>query len=273
MDQSALNYVSVNEILHDVTKLVADPRMDFYSKGGYTSLVQQALEGLSFDTFFDIRRESFDFPVDSLSLDMPLGAFNIKEIYLYHGTECDITRSQKVWHKRNYYTKGAGYFANNKGNNVNDPFYDSNSIKFSNTLDGSVNRGYYRRDVGSANDHYFYNVQNGVIMFSSPCRAFEKVHVVFNGTGCDIGDEPIIPLFLREAVKDFVCEEVLRAKMAIDPKMATLWSIYEKRLNRDQKYGFNGSWPRAEYRVKTMSSAERSDLFEYLGRPSWGSGK
>lgn len=273
MDSSALNYVSVNEILHDVTKLVGDQRMDFYSKGGYVSLVQQALEGLAFDTFFDIKRESFNFPIDSLSLPMPLGAFNIKEIYLYNGTECDIDRSQKVWHKRNYYTNGTGYFSNNKGNNINDPFYDGNSIRYKDTLDGTLNSGYYRRSAGDVNNRFFYNIQNGIIMFSSSCRSFSKVHIVFNGTGCEIGDEPIIPLFLREAVKDYVCEEVLRAKMVVDPKMATLWSIYEKRLNRDQKYGINGSWYRAEYRIKTMSSAERSDLANYLGRPSWGSGK
>lgn len=273
MDASALNYISVNEILADVVKLVADPRMDFYSRGAYTSLVQQALEGLAFDTFFDEKRESFNFPKDNLSLEMPLGSFNIREIYLFNGTECDITRSQKVWHKRNYYTKGEGYFANNKGNNTGDPFYDSHSIKYRNNLDNSVNYGYARRLHDDVNNHYFYNIQNGIIMFSSACRAYERVHIVFNGTGCDIGDEPIIPLFLREAVKDFVCEEVLRAKMAIDPKMSTLWSIYEKRLNRDYKYGYDGSWYRAEYRVKTLSAAARADLKEYLGRPSWGSGK
>ena len=111
-------------------------------------------------------------------------------------------------------------------------------------------------------------------MFSSVCRNFPRVHVVYNGTGCEIGDIPIIPLFLREAVKDYVTEVTLRIMMAKDMKRwSGLWQIYETKLNRDQQHGIaQGSWYRAEMRVKTMSSVERSDLAEYYGRSSWQRG-
>lgn len=200
---------------------------------------------------------------------MPIGAFNIRDIYLYEGTTCDIARSQKVWWKRNYYTNGNGYFADNKGNNHNDPFMPSNTIGRM-AKDGPVTR-----HRASVENHFFANTQNGIIMFSSACRVFPKVHLVYNGTGCEIGDVPFIPLFLREAVIDFASEATLRIRMAKpDGKgYAALWQIYDKRLNRDQQYGMGqGSWYRANDRVKSMSTAEKSDLYEYLNRNQWQNG-
>lgn len=273
MDASKHNFVTVNEILSDVLKLVDDERYEVNSKGYYTSIIQQSLEGLAFDTFFDIRRDDFEFPTETLGLEMPVGAFNIRNIYLYNGTKCDIMHSQKVWFKYNYFTRGNGYLANNKGHNHSDPFMPSNSI--------GRQSAYYHSDIESpehrtnVESHYFYSVQNGIIMFSSQCRSFKKVHVEYNGVGCEIGDIPIIPLFLREAVIDFVVEFTLRIKMSKADGRAwmALWQVYEKKLNRDLQYGWGqGSWYRAEQRVKTMSTAERNDLFEYLSRSSWQSG-
>lgn len=269
MNTSKHNFVTVNGILADVLKLIDDERFELNTKGFYESQIQQALEGLSFDTFFDERRESFEFPVGNLTLEMPKGAFNIRNIYLFNGTECDITRSVKCWWKRDYYTQGNGYFADNKGDNTPDPFIETTAPnRYATAYPGTPGMR------TSVENHYFYNIQNGMIMFSSACRPFQKVHIVYNGTGCEIGDIPIIPLFLREAVKDYVTEVGLRVKMAKDPRTwTTLWQIYDRNLNRDQQHGLGqGSWYRAEQRVKNMGTAERNDLFEYLGRSQWSSG-
>lgn len=269
MDASKNNFVTVNEILSDTLKLVDDERYEVNSKGYYTSMVQQALEGLAFDTFFDVRHDDFDFPTDTLGLEMPIGTFNVKHVYLFTGTKCDITRSQKVWHKSNYFTNGKGYFADNKGNNNQDPFYPSNTFGRRQAIDTPR-----VRQEANVENNFFYNVQNGIIMFSSKCRAFPKVHLVYNGTGCDIGDIPVIPLFLREAVSDFITEFTLRIRMAKqDGKMwMNLWQIYDKRLNKDGQYGLGqGSWYKAEMRIKNMSNGERSDIFEYLSKNAWGS--
>ena len=267
MDTSKYNFVTVNEMLSDVLKLVDDERYETNSKGYYTSLIQQALEQLAFDTFFDERRESFPFP-DNLCLDMPAGAFNLKHVYLFDGTTCDVTNSRKVWWKNNYYTRGNGYFADNKGNNGNDPYFPSNSYgRRSEHPDIAESL----RNRTSVENHYFYNIQNGIIMFSSACKVYPKVHIVYNGVGCDLGDVPIIPLFLREAVMDFVTEFTLRIKMAKPDGRVwySLWQIYDKKLDRS---GFNGSWHSAELRVKSMSISEKTDLFEYFGKNQWQSG-
>lgn len=269
MDISKHSFLTVNEILADVLKLVDDERMEFNNKGHYVSQIQQALEGLSFDTFFDERTEDFPFPKEELKLAMPIGTFNLKDIFLFTGNTCDITRSQKVWWKKNYFTNGNGYFADNKGNNTNDPFFPSNILRRNDRLPGTN----LLRRTSSVEHTYFYNIQNGIIMFSSICRNFPMVHLVYNGTGCDIGVAPIIPQFLREAVLDFVCEYSFRIKLAKDKSAAYLWQMYDKRLNRDGQYGLGvGSWYRAEHRVKTMSASERSDFFEYIGRGEWQSG-
>lgn len=270
MNTSKHNFVTVNEILSDVLKLTDDERYEVNSKGYYTSLIQQALEGLAFDTFFDERRADFDFPSETLGLEMPIGAFNIRNIYLYSGTECNISKSQKVWWKNNYFTQGNGYVADNKEHNHNDPFMPNNSYGRP-SLPGQ-HTNHHRTSVES---HYFYNVENGLIMFSSYCRSFPRVHIKYNGVGCDLGDIPIIPLFLREAVIDFATEYTLRIKMSKQDGRGwmPLWEVYDKRLNRDYQYGWGqGSWYRADQRVKSMSTAERNDLFEYISKSSWQSG-
>lgn len=273
MDISKDSFLTANEILSDVLKWVDDERYEINSSGFYISLVQQALEGLAFDTFFDTKQFDCPFPKDDLRLEMPIGSFNMKHIYIYNGASCDIRQAQKVWYKANYYrTGGKGqYFADNRATGSRDPFFP--------------NHGVHDREIhlhnpmniprpGNLDHTYFYNIQNGIIVFSSVCRNFEKVHLEFNGTGCDIGEVPIIPQFLREAVQDFVAESTLRIRMAKDSRAwSSLWSVYAKRLNRDQEYGIaTGSWYRAGYRVRNMSASKRADLLEYFGSSQWQKG-
>lgn len=237
------------------------------------SLIQQAFQGLAFDTFFDKKVSEFPFPTDDLRLELPLGAFNPQHIYIFNGSVCTVGAAQKVWWKRNYIPakKGHGYLADNRGNNVGDPFYPSGSfnVRRENLVNGQLPMG--RTTISSA---YFYNIQDGTIVFSSVCRQFAMVQMRYNGTGCDIGAIPIIPLFLREAVCDFVAESTLRIRMAKEPTAWTkLWQIYDQRLNRDTRYGIGmGSWQRAEKFSKTLSASKREDFFEYYGRSQYEAG-
>jgi len=266
MDISPASFVSIDELLNDILPLVDDERLEVNTKGYYTSMIQQALEALAFETFFDERRETEPFPVETLTMMMPKGAFNLRNVYIFNGTECNIWNSRKVWWKRNYYTKGKGYIANNKGDQTRDPFISGSSfldryeskelIRYRNTLDRA----------------YFYEVQNGMVMFSKQCACYQSVMLEFNGTGCDIGDVPIVPMFLRAAVKDYVCEFTLRIRMAKDQtnKWGGLWKIYEQRLNMDERYGIGtGSWGKAQQFVKNMNTSQRAELKEYLSKNAW----
>lgn len=263
MQFSRASFISPNEILADVTKAVGDEDYRFSSKGWYISQMQQALEELSFDTLFDEKVVELDIN-KNLNVEMPEGTFNIIEMYLFNGDLCNISGRKNLWHKRNYFTKGGGYLARNTGNN-RDPFYTSNSF---------YNRKHDLRTDritrGSNENNYYYNIHNGVIMLSEPCLSYQKLAVVLNGTGCAIGDLPIIPLFFRQAVKDYVCEVALRNRLIEEPNLSGLWKIYDKNLNKNETFGFyTGSWYLAKRRITAMNDHERESLREYLSKPTW----
>ena len=128
MNISAENMISPEEILADVLKLAGDESFKDNSKGYYYSLIQQALQELAFDTYFDQRTEFFDVP-ENLNLPMPMGAFNLREMYLYNGTECNFSTAQNVYWKRNYFTKGNGSLSRDKGtSNSSDPFFQNRRL-------------------------------------------------------------------------------------------------------------------------------------------------
>lgn len=267
MNISKHNMISPDEILADVLKFAGDESFKDNSKGYYLSQIQQALQELAFDTFFDKRTEFFDVP-ENLVLDMPKGTFNLRQVYLFNGEECNIAKSQNVYWKRNYFTKGKGFLAKDKGLNNNDPFYQSRTLGLSDR--DNVNHGPSFRRVhtnSSITQSYYFNVQNGMIMLSSNARNFQKIAIEFNGTGVDIGEVPFIPQFFREAVKSWVLDSVYKIKMANAPptefnRWQTLWSINNTQLRKP----YTGLWEEAQVRVKSIDAKQREDIKEYLGR-------
>lgn len=263
MNSSEQSYLKLDDILSVVLPMVNDLEYRDAPKGFYTSMVQKALEELGMDTFFDERRESFDLPGETLTLPLPKGCFNVRNIYLFNGDECNISNSIKVWWKRNYFTRGNGYIANDKFGNTADPFFTDHF-----GIATAVNKNLIRWDTKQS-AKFFYGIQMGNIMFSSYCRGVaNKVMIHYNGTGCDLGDMPFIPVLLRTAVEDYVIESILRMKMAKDMSVRNLWAIYDKKLRQP----YEGSWEKAETRIKTMNSSQRNELFEYLSRPSSADG-
>lgn len=266
MNISKENMISPLEILSDVLKLADDESFKDNSKGYYMSLIQQALQELAFDTFFDVRTEFFDVP-ENLNLAMPLGAFNLKEMYLYNGTECNFDTAQNIYYKRNYFTKGKGSLSRDSGNsNSRDPFFQNRRLSNSNGISHPNSRR-AGAVVSSINTVYFYNIQRGMIMLSPNSRNFSKIAIVFNGTGGDIGKVPFVPQLFREAIKSWVLSPVYQIKMAMAVgadfnKWQTLWSLNDKRLNTP----YTGLWDKAELRSKSMDSKAREDMKEYMSR-------
>jgi len=271
MNHSAQDFISVDEILSDALLMVDDEGMKDMSKGFYTSQIQQGLEELAFQTFFDERTEAL--PIGGqLRIPMPKGCFNIRQLYLFNGTKCDIASAVNIYWKRNYFTGGSGFVARDVGRSNRDPFY--NKHRFRDT-DFHLSNARKAQNNGvdpvlnasrSVNSEFFFNVQNGIIMLSASCRSFENLMIVYNGVGTDIGEVPFIPRFLRQPVVDYVTEKALRIKTAKDPnRWRALWGDAVTRLGREGRFG-QGSWYRAEVFVKSMDTKAREDQKEYMAR-------
>ena len=262
------NYITPDDILSVASIMSGDKDYKSIPKGFYYSLIQKAFEDLSIDSFFAEKRIDLDLPKDSLSLLLPEDCFNLRNVYVFDGTGCNISNSKKVYWKKNYYTKGNGYIANDKGDNGNDPYFDSHR-------NAHQDKSYIRIDSpGNVNSVLYYNVQMGEIMFSSSCRnAGTKIHLHYNSTGCTIGEAPIIPVYFRTAIEDYVIESALRVRIANETgdirKWQMLYSEYSKRLDKD---GMFGSWFKAIMRVKKMNTSQKNELAIYLGRGGWANG-
>ena len=249
---TANDFVSIDHILADVTSTVND--MDFkkgFSKGWYTSRIQDAMQELSFDTFWLKIQQDVEMP-ENCQLKMPKNVFNVREIYLYSGEICNPLNSQVVYWKRlfNNTSNGEGYTAKVKddGSNSGDIFQPNQSR-------------YTRSNNGFWGPKYYYNVMNGLLMFSSECNSFPYVRIVYNGMGVENGDMPVIPRFFERAVVDYVEERFYNAMKSRDPrKYRGLWNDAFGRLN-DLR---GGSWNKAKKRIKAMDSQEKESMEEYI---------
>lgn len=248
------DFVTANHIIANVAKTVGDEKFrKGFSKSWYISTIQDGLQELAFDTFFQEIPLDYDLP-DNLVLDFPKNAFNLRNIYIYNGNGCcNPVSSQLVHWKREFNNKGKG---------------DGYTARVKEGFDGITNQSpfvanYYDWNHGGYEPgiKYYFNVQDGKIMFSSSCRGFKKVRIIVNGMGAEIGEIPVIPRFFEEAIKDWCKEKFYEGMMARDPRMYRI--LYEtarnQRLDR-----VNGSWKEARLRVTRMDSAIKEDLNEYI---------
>jgi len=243
------DFVSVDHLLADILSTVDDEKLRRgFTKGWYVSRIQKALQELAFDTFFSEVTLDLDLNKDTLSMEMPEGIFNIREIHLYNDECCSPTVSQVVHWKRQFNNKGNGdgYTARIKdvgGTNYSDPFLPN--------VSDYQNSHYY------SGTKFYANVMNGTMMFSTDCRSYSKVRIVANGIGGEVGGLPLVPRFFEEAVTDFVFVRFYRAMKAREPrKYRGLW--------KDSKDDLAVSMRKARIRVANMDSYEKEALEEYI---------
>ena len=242
MNHSSLSYISHKMISADASMKSGDKEFKYHPEGFYMSLIQEALQELSFDTFFLENEKVYDIG-DCLKFPMPEGAFNVREIYLYNGDQCNPSGKQNVYYKRNYHNR----ISMNNWKNDRDPFYPKSG-----------------REVPS--NLYYCGIRNGVIELSPNCKSFQKLVVRFNGLLCNIGEVPTIPMFFRQAVTDFVIVEALSARiaeMSEDPKKIQAWQFILNRHERKMMEPYTGSWETAQHRAKTLDRKMREDINEY----------
>ena len=184
---------------------------------------------------------------------MPENVFNIREIYLYSGDFCNPKNTQVVYWKRlfdNSYS-GDGYTAKVKddGSNSADIYQPNQRILQHNM------QGFY-------GPKFYYNVgDDKTIMLSKECLSFPYLRIRFNGMGVPNGDLPTVPRFFERAVVDYVKLKFYDAMKSRDPKIyRALWGDAKD----DLENLVNGSWNKARKRIKSMDSAEKESMEEYI---------
>ena len=158
--------------------------------GYYNGLIQRALKALAYHTLYDKR--TFTAPARRI-VDLPKDFANIDAVHLFNGTECNMALAVNVYHKDHTQTGDGDYIAENHG--IGDHVMESSL------------------PVGEPFGLYFWNVQQGKLMLSSQCSAFENVFVGYRGLGVEFGKEPLVPAVLEEAVVYWVALRSLEAKM------------------------------------------------------------
>lgn len=242
MNHSSQSYISHKMILADASMKSGDKEFKYSPEGFYMSLIQEALQELSFDSFFLENEKVYDIN-GCTKFQMPEGAFNVRQIYIYNGEDCNPSAKHNVYWKRNYHNK----MSNNSWKDDRDPFF----IKSGGNTPSNI---------------YYCGIRNGVIELSPNCKTFQKLVVRFNGLLCNIGEVPTIPMFFRQAVTDYVIVESLSARiaeMSADPKMIQAWQFILNRHERKMKEPYTGSWETALHRVKTMDRKSREDMNIY----------
>jgi len=260
MNFSSEDFVTVDDVLADVLLLVDDENTRRQSKGYYVSQIQQALEKLSLETFF--KEITKDLPMGSDGrIPIPKGCFNLKQVYLFQGDTCDPTCMQNVYHKRNLSLSGSGnvVFSRNRIGH-NDAFHQSSPRgRIDSRRGGAINTN------ESLNNLYLYGTQDGTVMFSPNCRAFQNVRFIYNGFHTEIGDKPIVPTMFREATKVYVVVEALKVRLAKSIGTAEYPHVNALLQNHknDLEHPFDGKWQNAKHLIKRLDSKHREDLAMY----------
>lgn len=250
---TANDFVSIDHLLSEITATVDDSEFrKGFKKGWYISRIQDAIQELSFDTFWMKVTHDWEVP-KNCRIPMPENVFNIREIYLYSGQLCNPKSTQVVYWKRlfdNSYM-GDGYTAKVKddGSNSSDLFQPNQRLLHHNA------QGFY-------GPKFYYNVsEDGIIMLSKECASFPFIRIRFNGMGVPNGELPIIPRFFERAVVDYVKLRFYDAMKSRDPRMyRQLWADAKDDLENLT----TGSWNKAKKRIKSMDTQEKESMEEYI---------
>jgi hypothetical protein len=241
MDINYNNLLSVQNILADVLVVMDDEDNRKLSSGFYFAQVKNALDELSFDISFLPVTNDYSIPAD-LILDMPFGAFNLKEIHIYKGTPQNIRYTENVYWKKNMRTRGkeTGMTAGVQGWNTTDPFFQV-----------SV-------DTGSL---YYFSIQGGMIYLSDACAYFDYARLTFDGLPSKSLDTVrMIPPECREAIVLYTVEKCAASLKLRDNKYRIVQLDAAQQLDR---YGLNGAWHSAQQRLLKLDTKKLKDVILY----------
>lgn len=244
--------ISANDVIADVLPFANDTGMKRgLDIGWYLGAVQTAITELGYDTMFAKRTWTAVIPRSAherCMLEMPEDLINITKLYAFSGSTCNPVESNTIWYAEGYHRDNAAQFKEQKGQFNNNLIMDDVATSF---------------EVQST---MFYNTMGNVLMLSDACLRFEKVYMLYRGTGVKFGDAPVIPHFLREAVTWMVVERALTVFLHEDRTGATLNALKnaQNKLYGDGRISNPGALMKARRRVQASDTKEMEDMQKYL---------
>jgi hypothetical protein len=231
-------YVPVGEIIADAALELRDGDFGRLGRPFYVAAAFRGLRRMCFDTSF-FRKTWNEVVPEDLILPLPSDIVGLEGAWLFNGEACDVSKSAVLFIKPNMHRLGgSGHIANNKWSNEDPLQYSSWSEQPPSNL-------------------FFAGFFDNSLHLSDSCRAYEKVHILYNAIPSDECDDDFdIPEWAAEAITDFV---IHRGALRLEREDPQYLSRLIQRKEMELK-GPGGSWKEAQYYYKRMDRKGRYDL-------------
>lgn len=247
------DFISADYLISQIVVMTGDENLrSGFNKGWYMDKIQEALSEIAFDHKFN--EETCDFydwnSSGKFYVKLPSGCFSVKEIHVWNGDKNSIESSCPVSYKRSFnnINHTEGYTAKIKDTDLGIPI-DAEEI--------------YPK-VQTSNGLVYGSLYNGLLLLSKSAETWDNVRIIYYGVPYDIGEIPLIPIYLKTYIIDYVTEMFFRAAKVKNKSLRTDWQDSLMRLEGGGR--MIGSKKTAERRVKEISKFEHDSLKEYWSR-------
>ena len=241
------NFISLNEVLADVTQALNDKEERKLSHGFYVAQVHNAIDELGFSTVFLEGHADIQIPANNI-VSMASNMYRLKKVHVFNGTPNNITSMENV-----YWKKGAIATGGKDGGFTANMYPGFLDIYFGNSLYSSPDTVYW----------FVYN--KGNLVLSDACASFDYVRLVYDGIPSgSLDDAKFVPPEVRKAVVLWTIEKCAGFLKASEPGYRTIQLDAAAQLD---EYGFNGAWQEAKRRIKYLGKKVMSDIMNYNNRP------
>jgi hypothetical protein len=236
-------FISLDEIITAAAQELGLLEFGALGKPFFVSSAQRGLTDMNYLTNFHKKLFTAEIP-ESLILEMPDDMTSMDQAYVAKMDGFNITSSSLLFIKPNmFHMGGEGYFAQNKGLNHDALQY---SFKWNETPPHHL---------------YFAGERDGKLYLSPSCRErWGHVVIPYVGLGMDcFGEDFQVPMWLREALTDYVIHKAALALERGDPQhLNRVIQRKESELKSPR-----GSWMMASRRYKEMDKKTRYDTTGY----------
>lgn len=263
---NASEFISIDYALSELITAAADEGFarSGLDKGFYVGRIHSAVTFFALETFYQVvTKDILNFDVNGNGvIDIPVNAFNIREIYLFNKDNCDTTATMddyalvhwkrtlaygssglKTTRIRKYGTDPVLQGGNNYGNRFNNPY--------------SV--------VGANNGSQLYtcNIQGGkIILDNENYKNYKHIRLIYNGMGAATGDIPCIPRILYDGILDKAKLDVFEYLKVRDRSYRIDYNDAMVKFHGNNR--MKGSYRECKNRILAMDTFQREAFREYF---------